>query len=88
MLLAAGGVLALNGHYFVGALLALLGVPVSIGHFVAFGLIIDYAHTQYSVLMAWTDLDHICDLKRRQLVDTTETGGTIGPFVREQAGTR
>ena len=46
MLLAAGGVLALNGHYFVGALLALLGVPVSIGHFVAYGLIIDYAHTQ------------------------------------------
>jgi hypothetical protein len=46
MLLAAGVVLALNGHYFVGALLALLGVPVSIGHFIAFGLIIDYAHTQ------------------------------------------
>jgi hypothetical protein len=36
----------------------------------------------------WTDLYHICDLKRRQLVDTTETGGMIGPFVREQAGTR
>jgi hypothetical protein len=46
IVLAAGGVLALNGHYFVAALLILLGVPVSIGHFVAFGLIIDYAHTQ------------------------------------------
>jgi hypothetical protein len=46
MLLAAGAVLAFNGHYFLAALLVLLGVPVSIGHFVAFGLIIDYAHTQ------------------------------------------
>jgi hypothetical protein len=44
--LAAGAVLAFNGHYFLAALLVLLGVPVSIGHFVAFGLIIDYAHAQ------------------------------------------
>ncbi len=46
MLLPAGGMLALNGHYFLTASLVLFGVPVSIGHFVAFGLVIDYAHTQ------------------------------------------
>jgi archaellum biogenesis protein FlaJ (TadC family) len=45
LVLVAGGGLALNGHYFVAALLVLFGVPISIGHFVAFGLLIDYAHT-------------------------------------------
>jgi hypothetical protein len=44
--LAAGGVLAWNAHYFLAAFLVLLGVPVSIGHFVAFGLLIDYAQTE------------------------------------------
>jgi len=38
-------VLALNGHYIWATLLALLGVPVGIGHFVAFGLLIDFAYT-------------------------------------------
>jgi hypothetical protein len=46
VVLAVGAVLVLNGHYVVAPLLVLVGVPVSIGHFVAFGLIIDYAHTQ------------------------------------------
>jgi hypothetical protein len=46
IVLAAGGVLAWNAHYFLAALLVLAGVPVSIGHFVAFGLIIEYAYTQ------------------------------------------
>jgi hypothetical protein len=44
--LAAGGVLAWNAHYFLPAFLVLLGAPVSIGHFVAFGLLIDYAQTK------------------------------------------
>jgi hypothetical protein len=43
--LAAGGVAAWNAHYFLAALLVLLGVPISIGHFVAFGLAIDYARS-------------------------------------------
>jgi hypothetical protein len=34
-----------NAHYFLAALLVLLGVPVSIGHFVAFGLAIEYVRT-------------------------------------------
>jgi ribosomal protein L32 len=43
--LAAGGVAAWNAHYFLAALLVLLGVPVSVGHFVAFRLAIEYART-------------------------------------------
>ena len=45
-ILAVGGALAWNVHYFLATLVVLLGVPVSIGHFVAFGLIIEYAQTE------------------------------------------
>jgi hypothetical protein len=45
-ILVAGGMLAWNSHYLLSAFLVLFGVPVSIGHFVAFGLLIEYAHTQ------------------------------------------
>jgi hypothetical protein len=44
--LAVGALVASNSHPFVAAFLVLLGVPVSIGHFVAFGLIIEYARTE------------------------------------------
>jgi hypothetical protein len=44
-ILAMGGALAWNVHYLLAALVVLLGVPV-IGHFVAFGLIIEYAQTE------------------------------------------
>ena len=39
-------VMTRNVHYFLATLVVLLGVPVSIGHFVAFGLIIEYAQTE------------------------------------------
>ncbi len=44
--LAVGALAASNGHPLVAAILVLLAVPVSIGHFVAFGLIIEYAQTE------------------------------------------
>lgn len=44
--LAVGGLVPSNGHYFLAPFLIQLGVPVSIGHFVAFGLLIEYAQTE------------------------------------------